>query len=232
MKSMKSVVAANHKRIFVVDDHPVVCEGLMLLFGRQSGFNVCGYTTNSEEAFSKILNEQPDIVIVDIILKGTNGVEFVQQLKTSMPALRILVFSSHEETLYAECAIRAGADGYITKFDNTNVILDALQRIVNDGMYLSSKMASELLGNMRNRNMKPDVSALSRLTDRELEVFRLLGEGLKPGLIAQRLNLSPKTIEAHRANIKKKLHVKSATDLARIAIRFVHHNLHTPSHFI
>lgn len=213
--------AGGPARVLVVDDHPVVRQGLALLINHEPDLVVCGEAATAAEALKAVADTRPDVAIVDLSLKGTSGLDLIKDIKVRHPGLPVLVLSMSDENVYAERALRAGARGYMMKEEATEKVLTALRRVLGGAVYLSDAMASRLLSQFVAGDAAGGGSPVDRLSDRELEVFRLIGQGLGTGEIAHRLHLSPKTIETHRAHIKAKLGLDSATDLLRQAIRFV-----------
>ena len=201
-------------RILVVDDHPLFQEALRELINREPGWEVCGKATDAPEAIRLVAEARPDLVIVDISLGETNGIDLIKQISSQNPDLPILVVSMHDESLYSERAIRAGAMGYVTKHEPPRVVKAAIQQVLAGELYLSHKMATSLLAKLIHGEADvPKETPFDRLTDRELEVFRLLGEGKGARQIAQQLNLSVATINSFRARIREKLHLKNSTEL-------------------
>jgi DNA-binding NarL/FixJ family response regulator len=201
-------------RILVVDDHPLFQEALRELITREPGWQVCGKATDAAEALRLVEETRPDLVIVDISLGDSNGIDLIKQISTKNPDLPILVISMHDESLYSERAIRAGAMGYVTKHEPPKAVKTAIQQVLAGELYLSHKMATSLLAKLIHGETEvPKESTFDRLTDRELEVFRLLGEGKGARQIAQQLGLSVATINSFRARIREKLHLKNSTEL-------------------
>ncbi|RYD43599.1 MAG: response regulator transcription factor [Verrucomicrobiaceae bacterium] len=206
-------------KIFIVEDHPMLREGLVRsIEGKE--WTVCGYAESSAHALEEIPKLKPDLVTMDISLPDKNGLELVKDLRAMMPDLRILVLSMHDESLYAERAMRAGAKGYVMKGEGTEVILQAIDEVLKGGYYLSSKASDHLLRNMGGGKSR-GVFGLDRLTDRELEVFELIGRGRSSGQISTQLHISPKTVDAHRTNIKTKLGIPDAPGLMRAAVLWI-----------
>ena len=201
-------------RILVVDDHPLFQEALRELINREPGWQVCGKATDATEALQLVDETRPDLVIVDISLGDTNGIDLIKQITAKNPDLPILVVSMHDESLYSERAIRAGAMGYVTKHEPPKVVKTAIQQVLAGEMYLSHKMATSLLAKLIHGEADaPKESPVDRLTDRELEVFRMLGQGKGARQIARELNLSVATINSFRARIREKLKLENSTQL-------------------
>ncbi len=213
-------IEPNKIRILVVDDHPIVRQGLAQLFSREADLAVCGEAGNAHEAMAAIAELKPDITIVDITLEGTSGIELIKNIKARQEYFPILVLSMHDESLYAERALRAGARGYVMKKEVTEKLIQAIRQVLKGKIYISEKMMAKMLDNMVDGG--PDVvsSPIERFTDRELEVFQLIGRGLGTRQIAKKLHVSIKTVEAYRAHIKTKLNLKSGTELVQRAIHW------------
>lgn len=210
-------------RVLLVDDHPVLRRGLAQLINQESDMTVCGEAEEATKAFEAVGTLNPDVAVVDISLKRGNGIELVKNAKARFPTLAMLVLSMHDETLYAERALRAGALGYIMKEEATEQVLVAIRRVVNGEIFLSEKMKSRMLQQLASGRGKVVVSPIEQLTDRELEVFRLIGEGRSTRQIAAELHLSVRTVEAYREYIKDKLNLKNSTELVQHAFHWVHH---------
>lgn len=208
------------KKIYIVDDHPLMRKGMAMTLENSVEFTVCGQSESAEEALSEIPTLKPDGCVVDISLPGMNGIELVKNLLAQLPDLKILVISRHDEELYAERAIRAGAKGYLMKLEAGEVLVSAVQQIMNGSIYLSDKIGSQLIMKIASGQSTGD-NPLELLSDRELEVFELTGKGESTKEIAQRLHVSVKTIDTYRARIKEKMHLKSANELMRRAVQWV-----------
>jgi len=207
-------------RVLVVDDHPIVRQGLALLINRESDLVVCGEAEEMHTAMQQILTTHPDIVVVDISLSGPDGLELLKSIRTRHPHLPVLILSMHDESIYAERALRAGANGYIMKQEATEKVLEALRRIVNREIYVSDRVANKMLQQYIGGNAVAQRSPVADLTDRELEVFRLIGDGHSTRQIAEELRLSVKTVESYQAHIKEKLSLRSARELMQHAIQW------------
>jgi DNA-binding NarL/FixJ family response regulator len=205
--------------IFIVDDHPLVRSGFQQLIAGEPDLNICCEAGSLSEALEAIKTHKPDVAIVDISLPDGNGLELVKRLRVHSPETRILVISMHDEELFAERALRAGVRGYINKQEAAEQVIEAVREILRGKIYLSRNMTEQLL-NRVSAGDGVERSPVRNLSDRELEVFDLIGRGMSTGEIADRLHLSVKTIETYRANIKKKLHLKSAAELSRSAIQW------------
>ncbi len=220
MISKSQSPTAIKKRILVVDDHPIVRQGLALLINREPDLVVCGEAEDAMGAMHVLASAHPDILIVDISLNGPDGIDLLKNIRLSHPTLPVLILSMHDELIYAERALRAGANGYIMKQEATENVLVAARRILNGEIYVSTRIANQMLrhyitgsGTLRN-------SSVADLSDRELEVFRLIGEGHGTRQIAKELHLSIKTVESYQAHIKEKLSLRSARELMQRAIQW------------
>jgi DNA-binding NarL/FixJ family response regulator len=220
MGKKSQVVEKAKTKILVVDDHPIVRERLSELINQEADLNVCGEAEDSHEALKAVESLRPDLAIIDITLKDTYGIELIKQLKERHPKLPVLVLSMHDESLYGERALRAGAKGYLTKQEATKKVITAIRRILAGEIFVSEKMASTILHKVAGGASPTGGSPIDVLTDRELEVFQLLGQGLGVKDIADNLFISVKTVEAHREHIKQKMKLKSSHELLRYAIQF------------
>jgi DNA-binding NarL/FixJ family response regulator len=213
---------ASSRRIFVVDDHPMIREGLAAQIANQPNLNLCGEAEDMAEALSRIGAAEPDLVIVDISLKNGNGIDLVKRLKAKDPSLVILVWSMHPENLYAERALRAGARGYVSKGKSASQIMDAVHTVLDGRTYLSPEMSEKLLGRViGGGHQEMTASSVETLTDRELEAFEFLGQGMTTQQIASKMHVSRKTIETYRARIKEKLGLANAVELIQHAVQWV-----------
>ena len=210
-------------KVFLVDDHPLVREWLAQLIQRENDLTVCGEAEDTVDALEKIAATKPNIVVADISLKTSHGLELVKGLKIRHPSLPVLVLSMHDESLYAERVLRAGAMGYITKQEATKKILLAIRQVLSGAVYVSESMASRMVHKLVvGSSNKEGSSPIERLTDRELEVFQLIGKGHGTRKIAEELHLGIKTVESYRARIKDKLKLEDGTQLLQQAIQWVH----------
>jgi DNA-binding NarL/FixJ family response regulator len=208
-------------RVFLVDDHPLVREHLTALIQREADLEVCGEAADAPTALELISRQSPDLVILDISLKQSNGLELIKDLKQRWPKLPVLVLSMHDEMLYAERSLRAGALGYITKEEATVNVLSAVRKVLGGEVYLSERMAGRVMKRMVSRAKDELGSPLEVLTDRELEVFQMLGRGMGTRQIAEELRLGIKTVESCRARIKEKLQLQDGNQLLQHAIQWV-----------
>jgi len=210
--------------IMIVDDHPIVANGIQQLLDREPDMKVIQSVQDAESTLKFIEKIQPDLMVVDISLKGsTNGIDLIKGLKKRYPKIKTLVLSMHEENLYAERAIKAGAKGYIMKNDLTDNIVKAIRSILSGNLYLSETITSKLINHMVNEEEeKDDEAEINKLSDREFEVFQFISKGIKTSDIAKEINISVKTVEAHKLRIKNKLNLKTSNDLNKFAIEWKH----------
>lgn len=214
-------ISETKAKVLIVDDHPIVRQGLTQLLNGEADLVVCGEAETARRAMAAITELDPDLAIVDITLQGTNGIELIKNIVAQWPELPILVLSMHDESLYAERALRAGAKGYVMKQEATEKLTGALRRILNGQIYVSEKLADKMMRKAIDGKSVQDASPVSALSDRELEVLQLIGQGQGTRQIAEDLNLSVKTIESHRAHIKEKLNLKTAPEMVRFAVQWV-----------
>ena len=206
-------------RVLLVDDHPIVRQGLALLIDREADLSVCGEAEGSHSAFLAISTLRPDIVVLDISLSGPDGLDILKEIRTKTTNLPVLILTMHDESIYAERAVRAGANGYIMKQEATEKVLVAIRRILQGEVYLSDRLTNSMLRQYA-RGTTPQSSPLLNLSDRELEVFRLIGKGHGTRQIADDLHVSVKTIESYQAHIKEKLALRNARELLQHAIEW------------
>lgn len=209
-------------RVLVVDDHSIVRHGLSLLLQREADLTVCGEAGTYEEALEMVAKLQPDVMLVDITLKDRNGLDLIKELTRIRPGTRCLVLSMHDEAEYADRALRSGARGYVMKEDADEVVVQAIRHVLKGEVYVSPVMSNRLIRQLSGEATEPDGHAgIGSLTDREREVFECLGQGLSTRKIAEKYSLSERTIEVHRANIKKKLQLEDAAMVLREAVKWV-----------
>jgi DNA-binding NarL/FixJ family response regulator len=211
-------------RIFIVDDHALIRRGLATLIGSESDMEVCGQAEDAASGLQEIIKLQPDLVIVDISLKGNSGLELIKNIKAFSPKIQILVLSMHHESIYALRVLKAGARAYVMKQDVINKVVEAIRRIRNGHLYVSDNVASQMLNRLVAGDSPEDSSPVASLSDRELEIVNLIGNGLLTREIAVRLHVSVKTVETHRAHIKDKLNLRNATQLVQFCVRWVEEN--------
>jgi DNA-binding NarL/FixJ family response regulator len=205
--------AANSYKVLLVEDHPMFREHLGQLIDRDLGMSICGEADNIRDAMRLILETKPDIAIVDITLHGSSGLELLKDIKAQGLDINVLVLSMHDEELYAERALRAGAKGYITKNEASTEVIEAIRCVMKGDVYASRQMTAKLLERMTQKRSNSELAGMETLADRELEVFQMLGRGKSTREIAQTLNLGESTVETYRARIKEKLQLRSAAEL-------------------
>jgi len=208
-------------RIFIVDDHPMMRQGLAQLINYEPDLQVSGEAESAEQALSAIDGSKPDLILADVTLTGRSGLELIKDIQALRPDLAVLVISMHDESLYAERVLRAGGRGYVMKQEGGKQIMQAIRQVLSGQIYVSPKMSAKILEALSGRRSDASNSPLERLTDREFEVFQLLGEGKGTRQIAEQLHVSVKTIEVHRLHIKEKLKIDDAPSLVRYAVRWV-----------
>ena len=206
-------------RVVIVDDHPIVRQGLAELINCQDDMEHCGGAADCDEAVAVIERSQPDVVIVDISLRESNGIDLVKTLHATMPKLTILVLSMHDEAFYVERVLHAGARGYITKDEASDTVITAIRKVLDGQIYVSQQMASKVLSRFLSNGKASNPE--DRLTNRELQVFELLGQGRPTREVAKELGVAIKTVESHRENIKRKLEISNASELVQKAIHWV-----------
>lgn len=208
-------------RIYLVDDHPLMRKGIAMTLEMETDFEVCGQAESAEQAISDIPIAKPDFVVVDISLPGMNGIELIKHLKAIDPSLLMLVVSRHDEDMYAERAIKAGARGYLMKMEAGDVIVNAIRRILKGQIYLSEELNNKLLMGIVLGGHIGRSSPLEVLSDRELEVFELIGNGSTTRDIAERMHISVKTVESYRTRIKTKFDITNGNELIKQAVQWV-----------
>lgn len=209
-------------RIAIVDDHPIFCLGMTELINKEPDLLVARSVDTAEKAWEAIQTDRPDLMIVDISLAQSNGIDLVEDISREYPDLPVLVLSMYDDSMYAERALLAGARGYVMKQRAISQVVEAIRQVLAGNVYASDKIKEKMINRMINRKSSKAGFSLDDLTNRELEVFRLIGEGLDSREIARRLNLSMKTISTHRENIKGKLGLKHYTELVKAAVDCVH----------
>lgn len=211
----------NRTKILIVDDHPMLRHGLAQLINQEADLSVCGEAEEAHKAVEAIAALKPDMVIVDISLKSIDGIELIKRIKVQDETLPILVLSMHDESLYSERALRAGARGYIMKEEANEQVVMAIRQVLSGEIYVSDKMRTKLLRKIVDRRLAAGDSLIDDLSDRELEVFRLIGRGYRTRKIAEVLHVSVKTVESYREHIKQKMKLRDATELLQQAIQWV-----------
>jgi DNA-binding NarL/FixJ family response regulator len=212
---------AAQSRVLLVDDHRMVLNGYQLMLDAEPDLKVCATATSTAEALVAFERENPDLVVTDLTLPGRGGLDLIKDLRALQPEVRILVCSMHDETLYAERALRAGAKGYVMKDADGPTFLTAIRRVLGGHLYMSEKLASRVLDAFAGTRPRGSSSPLEKLSDREFEVFRLFGEGKTAKEIAAQINLSPKTVSVHRDHIKEKLGFATSAEMIREAVRYL-----------
>lgn len=220
MTTTKITTSKNVFRIVVIDDHPILRQGIVQLINEQKDFTVVGQTDEAKKAVSLIQQAKPDCVVLDVSLKGSSGIEAAKDIKVVFPKMKILMLSMHDENIYASRALKAGATGYVMKDAPPEAVIVALRKVMNGEVAISATYSAKLLRNFAHRGADATASPVDLLSDRELEVFTFIGKGFGTRPIAEKLNLSVKTIESHRAHIKEKLNLETATELVHYAIQW------------
>ncbi len=220
-KKVQDKTGGDKSKILIVDDHPIVRQGLAELVNHENDLAVCGQAEDAHQALKAIKELRPSMAVVDISLRETSGIELIKDINVQYPKLPVLALSMHDESLYAERALRAGAKGYIMKAEATEKVITAIRKILNGEIYVSDKMAAKMVRKLVGGKAEISTSPVERLSDRELEVFHLIGKGYGTRQISERLHLSIKTIETYRAHIKKKLSLANAAELLQHAIQWV-----------
>jgi DNA-binding NarL/FixJ family response regulator len=215
------MAALRKRRIYLVEDHPVTRQGFAQLINFEPDLHVCGEAGSAAQALADIPLAKPDLMVVDISLDGTSGIELIKDIAARHPGLKVLVLSTHDETLYAERALRAGAKGYVMKHERTDEVMRAIRKVLGGGVYLSDRMESRLVGMLAGGRPAASGSGAERLSDRELEVFTLLGQGRSIREIGASLHLSGSTVSTHCAHIIEKLNLENSRDLVRRAMAWV-----------
>ncbi len=205
-------------KIFIVDDHPIVRKGLSQLIDQEADLVTCGEASDAQSALQILKKLKPDLTIVDISLQGMDGIELTKNIRARYGNLPVLIISMHDESLYAERALRAGARGYIMKQEATEKMMEAIRRVIRGDLYISEKVSAGIVKKFVDGKSKRSSSPEELLSDRELEVFRLVGQGFGTRQIAEELRVSVKTVETYRANIKEKLNLKNARELIKHAV--------------
>lgn len=219
----EQVAPASKKTVLIIDDHPLMRQGLAMLINQQKDMLVCGEAEEAHAAMQCIAHKRPDIVILDLTLKGPDGLELLKTIRATDPDLPVLILSMHDETIYAERALRARANGYIMKQEATEKVLVAVRRILDGDVYLSDNMSRKMLQQYIDGSPSLLESRIASLSDRELEVFCRIGEGRATREIAEELHLSIKTVETYQAHIKEKLGLRSGRELIQHAIQWKVH---------
>ena len=220
MSTTKPAQHAAKARVLLVEDHPVVRHGLANLIDDEPDLSVCGGAENGEQALEQISQLHPEIIVIDIALGEESGLELIKRVYDAYPSLPILALSMHDEALYAERCLRAGAMGYVMKQEEAETVMQAVRCVLRGEVHLSEAVRGRMLHTMVGRRLARDKTDMPHLSDRELEVFQLIGEGRTTRHIAQKLHLSLSTVETHRAHIKEKLNLRNAAELMRAAVEW------------
>lgn len=220
IEATKSDAAGAVRGVFIVDDHPIVRQGLGQLIDHEADLKVCGEAADVKEARAGLARHKPDVVIVDLSLRDSDGLELIKDIRSKHGDLPVLVLSMHDESIYAERLLSAGANGYIMKQAVADQLLTALRRVLAGGIYVSENVGASMIERFAVGGMKQSGDPMDRLSNRELQVLNLIGRGKRTREIAQVLNLSVKTIESHRQRIKKKLNLASAPQLVQFAVNW------------
>lgn len=216
-----NTTASRRASVLIVDDHPMVREGLWMRISSQPDLWVCGEAASTNEALAMILKDKPDLVTLDISLgEGSSGLDLIKRLKLHEFTGKILAVSAHDDGLYAERALKAGADGYICKSEAQSKMLEAIRLVLDGGCYLSPSLNRQLIDRALGTVVRRSAGPVDLLSNRELQVFQMIGQGLRSKAIAERLHLSPHTIDSHREKIKRKLGLQSGTELQRAAMQW------------
>lgn len=224
MRQIMKTLSSKTTKILLVDDHAMLREGLATFLCKQPDFEICGEASGAHEAMEQIMLSRPDFVIVDMSLKDGHGIELIKQIHAQDERIKMLALSMHDESMFAERAIRGGAMGYLNKEQSRTRIIDAIRTILSGQVFLSEAMTSRMLTRTMGKTNGKNVASIETLSDRELQVFELIGQGRTVREIARLLSLSPKTVETHRENIKAKLDVDNSTDLIRHAVHWCMEN--------
>jgi DNA-binding NarL/FixJ family response regulator len=208
-------------RVLIVDDHPLLRRGVGQLIDQEKDLQVVAEAEDAHKAITAIENNNPDVALIDITLHGASGIELLKNIKARFPKLKMLVLSMHDESVYAHRALRAGASGYIMKQEGTEKVLTALRKVLRGEVYLSDRLGNRMLHRLVSGRAPLTTSPVEELSDRELEIFSLIGQGHGTRVIAEKLHLSIKTIESHRAHIKEKLNLQNASELVHHAIQWI-----------
>lgn len=208
------------RKIFIVDDHPIMRQGLGQLINHEPDMQVVGEAEDAATALTGVMDTKPDLVIIDISLPGKNGLELIKDIRAVQRTVALLVHSMHDESLYVERVLRAGAQGYIMKHEGGKKVMDAIRKVLSGDIYVSNSMSTKILEIFSNRR-STTTDPVEALSDRQFEIFQMIGQGKGTRAIAEELNVSVKTVDAHRANIKEKLGLRTGNELVRYAVRWV-----------
>jgi DNA-binding NarL/FixJ family response regulator len=223
-EDLMSVLKQAKRRVLLVDDHPMIRQGLAGLINEDPDLMVCGEAGDSRQGLELIASVKPNLAIVDISLDERDGIELIKEVRAQYPQVLMLVLSMHDEGVYAERALRAGASGYVMKAEAAGTVMSAIHRVLSGKIYISEKVNDQLVNRVSalHKGARTPASPIEEFSDRELQIFRLLGDGVRVRDIAAQLYISIKTVESHRANIKKKLDLQTSAELLRYAIQYLH----------
>ncbi|MBP1736042.1 MAG: response regulator with a DNA-binding domain [Deltaproteobacteria bacterium] len=221
MTRKQTVTAKQKNRIFIVDDHPIVRKGLAQLINQEEDLVICGEADNAETALEALKKVKPDLAIVDISLRGIDGFELTKLIRARFDNIPVLVISMHDESLFAERALRVGARGYIMKQEAIEKMMEAIRKVLRGELYVSERVSANIVKRFVDGKAEGVSSPEELLSDREMEVFQLIGQGFGTRQIADQLHVSVKTVETYRANIKEKLNLKNATELMKHAVHWI-----------
>jgi len=216
----RKAAPAKKRRIFLVDDHPIVLNGFQLLLNAQPDLEVCGTAGSAEAALESVPGANPDLVITDLTLPGRDGLEFIRDILAIRPNQHVLIVSMHDELIFAARALRVGARGFLMKEAGAEKMLAAIRHVIAGSVYVSERMNAQILDNLSGNRESGKDSPLQKLSDREFEVFRMLGEGLTTKEVAGRLHISHKTVAVHRGHIREKLGIRNSAELLHQAVRW------------
>jgi DNA-binding NarL/FixJ family response regulator len=220
LKKNKDKTSENKTQVLIVDDHPVVRDGLTTIINHERDLNVCGEADDAHEALKAITELKPEVVVVDISLKNSDGIELTKNIKAGHPKLSVIVLSIHDESVYAERALLAGAKAYLMKDAASENIVRAIRTVLSGEIYVSNTISKKFLHKIAGDKTSTFKTPIENLSDREFEIFRLIGEGFKASQIAKQLHLSTKTIETYRSRIKEKLNLPNAAELLQYSIKW------------
>ena len=220
LKKKQDKTTEKKTQVLIVDDHPVIRDGLVTIINHERDLNVCGQAEDAYIALKAVAELKPDIVVTDISLKSSDGIELTKNIKARYPGLPVIIFSIHDESIYAERALLAGAKAYLMKDEVSENVIKAIRTVLNGEIYVSSEISKKFLHKIAENKAGSTKTQIESLSDREFEIFRLIGEGLKASQIAKQLHLSTKTIETYRSRIKEKLNLPNAAELLRYSIKW------------
>jgi len=220
MEETSAKASTKKAAVFLVEDHPIFRDGLAMMIDGEPDLAVCGSSESIKETIPALKKHKPDVVIVDISLGDGSGLDLIKQIHEQFPTLPVLALSMHDESLFAERAVRAGAKGYVMKKEAAKTVMTAIRQVLSGALHVSEKMASKMLLKLMHPQGTHDGSPVDALSDREFEIFNLIARGMGPTEIAQKLKLSVKTVQAHREHIKEKLQLDNGTDLTRFALQW------------